>query len=65
MYKGCVCELGGGLYTNCSTRFQRGTVLGISRTIKANSIDAAVVVEISNNKYERIKQFYESKKDDT
>lgn len=44
LYKGKFCELWGGLYTDTSKDFTRGTLKDISRTIKAEMHDAGVVV---------------------
>lgn len=43
-FKGQFCEVGGGLYTTTSMEFFRGTLPGLSRTLKCDD-SAAVVVE--------------------
>ena len=52
----------GGVYTNDSERFNRGILPGLSRTIKANNHDAAVVVTVSPEKIAEIKSYYATKK---
>ena len=45
-----------------SKRFYRGTISNLSRTLKANCDDAAVVVAISPKKMEEIERYYATKK---
>ena len=52
----------GGMYTNDSERFNRGILPGLSRTIKANCHDAAVVIAVSPQKMAEIKSYYATKK---
>ena len=46
-----------------SKRFYRGTISDLSRTLKANCDDAAVVVAISPKKMEEIERYYATKKE--
>ena len=48
----------GGCYTGTSEAFARGTLPGISRTIKAQMHDASVVVKVSKEKYEEIQNCF-------
>lgn len=52
----------GGVYANASERFNRGILPNLSRTLKANCHDAAVVVAISPKKMEEIERYYATKK---
>ena len=45
MFKGKFCEVWGGVYLGTTSRFHRGTLPDVSRTLKANMHDAGVVVE--------------------
>ena len=49
-YKGAFCPLWGGLYADMSNNpsFIRGGLVDVSRAIKAEMHDAAVVVEYEN-----------------
>ena len=58
IFKGWVCVLGGGCYTGTSEAFARGTLPGISRTIKAQIHDASVVVKITAEKANLIRKYY-------
>ena len=62
IYKGQPCELWGGLYVSVSKRFYRGILPNLSRTLKANCNDAAVVVAISPKKMAEIERYYATKK---
>lgn len=44
IYKGSFCPLWGGLYVANSGEFDHGAIPNVSRTIKAQKHDAAVVV---------------------
>lgn len=49
---------GGGLYTSATQRFFHEALPNLSRTIKASNHDAAVVVRISEEKYEAIQNYF-------
>ena len=61
IFKGKPCELW-GLYVSTSKRFYRGIIHNLSRTLRANCHDAAVVVAISPKKMEEIEKYYATKK---
>ena len=48
----------GGLYTSATQQFFHEALPNLSRTIKAESYDAAVVVRISKEKYEAIQNYF-------
>ena len=48
----------GGLYTSATQRFFHEALPNLSRTIKAESNDAGVVVRISEEKYEAIQNYF-------
>lgn len=53
IYKGKFCPLWGGLYAKNREDFFRGGLDGLSRAIKSNMLDAAVVVEYDTEDEER------------
>ena len=59
IYKGSKCFDGGGVYLNDTDAFNRGTLDGMSRCLKANVNDAGVCLLIDNNmaNKEQQKQF--------
>lgn len=58
MFKGKRNVVWGGLYTSTTQRFFHEALPNLSRTIRAESHDAAVVVRISKEKYEAIQNYF-------
>lgn len=58
MFKGKRNVVWGGLYTSATQRFFHEALPNLSRTIKASVQDAAVVVRISEEKYEAIQNYF-------